>query len=107
MEAGKHQGFGLMNLGRALDDSQRILIDQTQTLASTGQTFVARGRITNSSKPVRITLCWTDAPGALAANPVVNDLDLQVTINGQTYFGNRHFRMASKYFASHYCTKSN
>lgn len=87
---GEHQGFGLMNLGRALDDSQRILIDQMQTLASTGQTFVARGRVTDAGKPVRVTLCWTDAPGALAANPVVNDLDLQVTINGQVYSGN-HF----------------
>jgi hypothetical protein len=87
---GKHQGFGLMNLGRALDEAQRILIDQTQTLGATGQTFVARGRITSSSKPVRVTLCWTDAPGIPSANPVVNDLDLQLTINGQIYLGN-HF----------------
>jgi subtilisin family serine protease len=87
---GVHQGFGLMNLGRAFDDAQRILIDQSQTLAATGETFIARGRITNTGKPLRITLCWTDAPGIPSANPVVNDLDLQVTINGQTYVGN-HF----------------
>ncbi len=86
---GKHQGFGLMNLGRAFDDAQRILIDQNQTLAATGQTFTVRGRVTSSSKPVRITLCWTDAPGIPAANPVVNDLDLQLTMNGTTYLGNQ------------------
>ncbi|MBI3651916.1 MAG: S8 family serine peptidase [Acidobacteria bacterium] len=87
---GEHQGFGLMNLGRAFDDAQRILIDQTQTIANTGQTIAVRGRVSNSAKPVRVTLCWTDAPGTPAANPVVNDLDLQVIINGTTYLGN-HF----------------
>jgi subtilisin family serine protease len=87
---GAHQGFGLMNLGRALDDGQRILIDQTQTLANTGQSFSVRGRVTSAAKPVRVTLCWTDAPGTPAANPIVNDLDLQVIINGTTYLGN-HF----------------
>ena len=92
---GNHQGFGLMNLGRAFDDGQRILIDQNQTLTATGQTFTARGRITSSSKPLRITLCWTDAPGTPAANPVVNDLDLQLTINGTTYLGNRFASGAS------------
>jgi subtilisin family serine protease len=92
---GKHQGFGLMNLGRAFDDGQRILIDQNQTLATTGQTFTVRGKVTSSSKPVRITLCWTDAPGTPAANPVVNDLDLQLTINGTTYLGNRFASGAS------------
>jgi hypothetical protein len=92
---GKHQGFGLMNLGRAFDDTQRILIDQNQPLTTTGQTFTARGKITSSSKPVRVTLCWTDAPGTPAANPVVNDLDLQLTINGTTYLGNRFASGAS------------
>jgi subtilisin family serine protease len=92
---GQHQGFGLLNLGRAFDDAQRILIDQTQTLANTGQVFAARGRITSSSKPVRVTLSWTDVPGIPSANPVVNDLDLQVTINGQLYTGNHFSRSTS------------
>jgi subtilisin family serine protease len=86
---GAHQGFGLLNLGRAFDDAQRILIDQNQTLANTGQTFSVQGKVVSSGKPVRVTLCWTDAPGNPAANPVVNDLDLQVIINGTTYLGNR------------------
>src|SRR5204863_4114161 len=41
-------------------------------------------------KPLRITLAWTDAPGSPAANPTVNNLDLQVDVGGKTYLGN-HF----------------
>jgi subtilisin family serine protease len=91
---GKHQGLGLLNLGRAFDDSTRILIDQTQTLTDSGQTFAAKGRIISTGKPVRVTLSWTDVPGIPSANPAVNDLDLQLTINGQTYIGN-HFSGAN------------
>jgi hypothetical protein len=35
-----------------------------------------------------VTLAWTDAPGFSAFAPWVNDLDLEVTINGQVYRGN-------------------
>jgi hypothetical protein len=79
-----------MNLGRALDDTPRILTDQTQILTDSGNSYVVKGRISSSAKPFRITLAWTDAPGSPSANPVVNDLDLQVTVNGTTYLGN-HF----------------
>ncbi|MEW6127374.1 MAG: S8 family serine peptidase [Acidobacteriota bacterium] len=90
---GFHQGWGLMNLGRALDETQRILIDQSETFADTGNVKVVRGRVANPGKAFRVTLAWTDAPGNPAANPVVNNLDLQVIINGQTYYGN-HFNGA-------------
>lgn len=86
---GRHQGFGLMNLGRAFDDARRLLIDQTQVLGNTGESFVVKGQVVDVSKPFRVTLVWTDAPGTPAANPVVNNLDLQVIINGNTYLGNR------------------
>jgi subtilisin family serine protease len=87
---GANQGWGLMSLGRALDDVPRILVDQDQVLANTGQVFTVQGRIADPSKPLRITLAWTDAPGNPLASPVVNDLDLQVDVGGKTYLGN-HF----------------
>jgi hypothetical protein len=85
-----NQGFGLLNLGRALDEAPRIMVDQDQVLDSTGQVYTLKGRINDPSKPLRITLAWTDAPGSPAANPAVNNLDLQVDLGGKTYLGN-HF----------------
>jgi subtilase family protein/Big-like domain-containing protein len=87
---GASQGWGLMSLGRALDGVSRLMIDQDRTIANTGQVITLQGRIADPSKPFRVTLAWTDAPGSPAVSPVVNDLDLQVDFGGQTYLGN-HF----------------
>ena len=35
-----------------------------------------------------MTLAWTDAPGSTTGNSYVNNLDLEVTVNGVTYKGN-------------------
>jgi subtilisin family serine protease len=85
---GRNQGWGLVNVGRAFDGVPRLLIDQKQTLSDTGQVITLKGHVADPSKPFRATLVWTDAPGNPAANPVVNDLDLQVDIGGTTYAGN-------------------
>jgi Subtilase family/Bacterial Ig domain len=87
---GSNQGWGLMSLGRAMDGIPRTMVDEDQMLSTTGQVFTLHGTVGDPSKPFRITLAWTDAPGNPAANPVVNDLDLQVDIGGKTYLGN-HF----------------
>jgi subtilase family protein/Big-like domain-containing protein len=87
---GNNQGWGLMSLGRALDGVPRTLVDQDKMLGNTGQVFTLTGHVGDPTKPFRVTLAWTDAPGSPAANPVVNDLDLQVDIGGKTYVGN-HF----------------
>ncbi len=86
---GSNQGFGRMNLGRAFDEASKLLIDQTQILAETGRSFTLKGRVVNTGKPFRVALAWTDAPGTPAASPVVNDINLEVSIGGQTYLGNR------------------
>jgi hypothetical protein len=82
------QGMGRMNLGRAFDGASRILVNQTQTLNTTGQVYQVCGTITSSSQPFRLTLAWTDAPGPTTGAPWVNNLDLEVTLNGVTYKGN-------------------
>jgi hypothetical protein len=82
------QGMGRMDLGRTFDGSPRILVDQTQLLGSTGQTYTATGSVASSAQPFRVTLAWTDAPGMSTSAPWVNNLDLEVTIGGQTYRGN-------------------
>ncbi|HET9531528.1 MAG TPA: S8 family serine peptidase [Blastocatellia bacterium] len=83
------QGWGLVNLARALDDTDRIIIDQTKLFTESGQTHEIEGAIADRSQPLRVTLCWTDAPGSLAGAALVNDLDIEITV-GQTtvYRGN-------------------
>jgi hypothetical protein len=82
------QGMGRMDLGRAFDGTSRMLVDQTQTFGATGQTYQVTGSVSSSSQPFRVTLAWSDAPGPTTGAPYVNNLDLEVTIGGQTYKGN-------------------
>jgi hypothetical protein len=82
------QGWGLMDLNRAMDGVPKIFIDQTQTLGDSGQEFVFTGEVKDSGQPFRVTLTWTDAPGFSAFAPWTNNLDLEVVANGQVYRGN-------------------
>ncbi len=82
------QGWGLLNLNRLFDNTPKILINQSQTFTDSGQEFVLTGEVKDSSQPFRITLAWSDAPGFSAFAPWVNNLDLEVIINGQIYRGN-------------------
>jgi subtilisin family serine protease len=83
------QGWGLTSLGRALDNTPRFMVDQDEVISETGRVITISGRVGDPNKPFRVTLAWTDAPGSPAANPVVNNLDLQVEVDGKTYLGNR------------------
>ncbi|MFN8004310.1 MAG: S8 family serine peptidase [Acidobacteriota bacterium] len=82
------QGMGRMDLGRAFDGASRILVDQTQVLGATGATHQVTGSVVDTGQPFRVTLAWTDAPGATTGGPWVNNLDLEVTVGGVTYRGN-------------------
>jgi hypothetical protein len=82
------QGMGRMDLGRSFDGANRILVDQTQTLGATGNTHTVTGSISDTTKPFRVTLVWTDAAGPTTGAPYVNNLDLEVTIGATTYRGN-------------------
>lgn len=86
------QGMGGVNLTGAvgLFATPTILNDQraADTFTATGQTRVITGNIADTAKPFRVTLAWTDAPGSTTGNAYVNDLNLEVTVGGQTYRGN-------------------
>lgn len=83
-----NQGWGDVNLGALFDGTTRNLTDQSYTFTTTGQTFFRSGAVADSTKPVRVTLVWTDAPGSTSGNAYVNDLNLEVTVGGNTYKGN-------------------
>jgi hypothetical protein len=101
------QGMGRMDLTRMFDGVTRVLRDETtpraidtpllgtnavsqQTFFSqSGQTYELTGTVADPTKPFRVTLAWTDAPGNPAAfKQLVNALNLKVTIGGQLYLGN-------------------
>jgi Subtilase family len=90
------QGWGLLNLNRAFDSVPKVFVNQTTTLNDSGQEFVFTGEVKDAAQPFRVTLAWTDAPGFSGAAPWVNDLDLEVTINGQVYRGNNFHEQQSQ-----------
>ena len=85
-----NQGMGALNLGAAFDSTPRTLRDELSAgkFTASGQTRTLTGVITDPSKPFRVTLAWTDAPGSTTGPALNNDLDLTVTIVGTTYKGN-------------------
>ncbi len=85
-----NQGMGGVNLGTAFDGVARVLRDQVgaDKFTASGQTRTINGTITDNSKPFRVTLAWTDAPGSTTGNAYNNNLDLTVTVGGNTYRGN-------------------
>ncbi len=87
------QGYGMPNMTLMFDDTPKVLLDQSETFDNSGETRTYTWGVVDPSKPVRIALAWTDEPGQLGTSPQVNNLDLTVTVGGQTYLGN-HFTHA-------------
>jgi hypothetical protein len=84
------QGFGDVYLKTAFDDALKLFYDQQRIIGDSGEQELFFGQAIDADKPLAVTLAWTDAPGSTTADAYVNNLDLEVTIGGQTYFGN-HF----------------
>lgn len=90
------QGWGLLNMNRAFDATPKIFVNQTNTLSSSGQEFILTGEVKDAGQPFRVTLAWSDAPGFSGFAPWVNNLDLEVAINGQVYRGNNFNKQESQ-----------
>jgi hypothetical protein len=82
-----HEGWGLINLASATDNSAGF-VEQTTGLATNGVSTYAY--ITPGAAPFKLTLVWSDfASTETAAKNLVNDLDLEVTSpSGVVYRGN-------------------
>ena len=85
---GPAQGWGMLNLSALYTTTGRVLNDQRFIFRQTGQVYTVTGTIISDTRPVRVTLAWTDAPGSTIGDAYVNDLDLALNINGQIYRGN-------------------
>jgi hypothetical protein len=57
----------------------------------TGESHVYNVAVRDDSRPLKVTLVWSDSPGmANARRPLVNNLDLSVTApDGRTFLGNQ------------------
>jgi subtilisin family serine protease len=84
------EGWGRIDLGRTLRPGVRTLqVDQLVRLDDTGEQWSMPIRVDDPSRPLEVTLAWTDAPGAPGADPaLVNDLDLAVSTGSATFLGN-------------------
>jgi hypothetical protein len=89
------EGWGNLDLSKFLplgDAAQELRIFDVRNRdgLKTGDNRSFQLKVTDDSKPLKITLVWTEPPGASGADdPVVNDLDLIVTApDGKKYLGN-------------------
>ena len=83
------QGWGRVSLENivrdapASDRGPKLLFDQETGMTEVGQESVVRVRVSDASRPMRVTLVWTDAPGSPETPPALrNDLDLEVVETG-------------------------
>ncbi len=87
-----NQGMGMVSLNNYFDIFARAHIIRDQVPAdkftATGQERIFSGTVADNTKPFRVTVAWSDAPGSTTGNAYVNNLDLEVTVGGQTYLGN-------------------
>ena len=85
-----HEGWGRVHLPNVIDNEAiMIYLDQSHIFQDTGESWSLAVTPADSEKPLKVTLAWSDAPGAVGANPaLVNDLDLEVEIGGETFRGN-------------------
>jgi hypothetical protein len=84
------EGWGIIDLRSTLGPNVRGLYhDQAVVLTQTGESRTLTVQAVDPTRPLKVTLAWTDAPGAVAASPaLVNNLDLVVEHNGSSYLGN-------------------
>ncbi|MFN8289757.1 MAG: S8 family serine peptidase [Chitinophagaceae bacterium] len=87
-----NQGMGRVNMSNYFDvmTNPNLIRDQVpgDMFTASAQTRTFAGIVANASQPLRVTLAWTDAPGPTSGNAYVNNLDLEVTVNGTLYRGN-------------------
>ncbi len=85
----RNEGWGRANMKLMLNTGVGMkYIDEEVPLSDTGDAFATfSGSVADSTKPVRVTLVWTDPPG-VAEPALMNNLDLIVTVGGNVYKGN-------------------
>jgi len=83
-------GWGRVDLSTIVDDGLSFEFwDQDTIFTASGESFSRTVGVVDPTKPLKVTLVWSDAPGAIGGDPaLVNDLDLSVVNGGASYLGN-------------------
>lgn len=85
-------GWGLLNTAKAaqvisLDVTKATTIQEITLNKNIGQTYTQSGIYSKGLEPLKVTIVWTDSPQSnLNSVSLVNDLDIRITGNGQTYY---------------------
>jgi PGF-pre-PGF domain-containing protein len=85
------QGWGRVDIENSLFPAspRTVRYYDNNTGLRTSQSWNVSYEVGNSSEPLRVTLVWSDYPGAAYAGiTLVNNLDLAVSGPGGTYYGN-------------------
>ncbi len=84
------QGWGSINLNRFFSMKENLFsTDQEYLLTDSGQTWETPLTVLDPTKPLKVTLAWSDAPGSPnAGKSLVNDLDLSLLGDQGIYYGN-------------------
>ena len=92
-------GFGRLTIDDVLyfpGDARRTLLVDTRDGLEDQQFVEYQVQVTDPAQPLKIALCWSDAPATPAAQvTLVNDLDLLLTNGVVTYRGNYLLNNAS------------
>lgn len=85
-----NEGWGRVNLDNVINNGESMIYrDQQDLFTASLQQYQFQVVAPNPTKPLKITLAWSDAPGAGGASPaLVNNVNLQVTDGTNTYNGN-------------------
>ncbi|MEA3337413.1 MAG: S8 family serine peptidase, partial [Chloroflexota bacterium] len=85
-----HEGWGRINSTNIISPAVPTLYwDLPVDFANSGESWQLSLGVIDPGQPLKVTLVWADAPGAVGANPaLVNNLDLTVENGGNTYLGN-------------------
>jgi hypothetical protein len=86
-----NEGWGRINLGGVFTTTQRFYIDQQVVFGATGEMWQIDVMPADASKPLKVTLVWSDAPGPGTGGTTpawVNNLDLVLSQGANTYYGN-------------------
>ena len=85
-----NEGWGRINTTNIISPSVPVVYqDLPVVFGNSGESWTLAAGVADPSKPVKITLAWSDAPGAVGANPaLVNNLNLTVVNGANTYLGN-------------------
>ncbi|MBN1668990.1 MAG: S8 family serine peptidase [Anaerolineales bacterium] len=86
-----YEGWGRLQVANVISPALgTVYFDQEYIFDNPGEQWLLAVQAVDPDQPLKLTLAWSDAPGAVEAQPaLVNDLDLVLQADGLLYWGNQ------------------